>query len=112
MRKKFKKRKKKEKKKYIYFFVCFKNMKIWTELPVGKHIYLRYFDENKEEIKRSYTPITTNDTLGHFDLMIKIYEKGKMTQYLDSLKVGATVEIRGPAGFNCHTMYLCVCVCV
>merc|ERR1712039_540552 len=31
-------------------------------------------------------------------LVVKVYEKGVVTQYLDSLKVGDTAEIAGPMG--------------
>lgn len=71
-------------------------------LPVGKNISFRYFEENMDEIRRPYTPITSNREKGYFDMMIKIYENGKMTQYLDKLIVNKDfIEARGPMG-NIH----------
>jgi len=92
-------------------------------LPIGKH--LKVYAPNvvgvkagewngrpdseagKPEIFRPYTPTSSDDDLGHFDLVIKVYHKGvkapfpdggKLSQYLDSLKVGDLVDIAGPFG--------------
>lgn len=68
-------------------------------LPVGKHIKLRFHsDEEKDFVVRPYTPITTEDTKGYFELLIKVYPKGRMGQYLDALDIGAKVEVSGPTG--------------
>ena len=67
-------------------------------LPTGNHISFRYFDNNNDEIRRPYTPITSNDDKGYFDMLIKIYEHGKMTQHLNSLKLGNFIQARGPMG--------------
>eukprot|EP00919_Chromeraceae_sp_WS-2016_P050484 GHVR01119693.1.p1 GENE.GHVR01119693.1~~GHVR01119693.1.p1 ORF type:complete len:197 (+),score=25.88 GHVR01119693.1:57-647(+) len=91
-------------------------------LPIGKHVKL--FAPNRSgivsgkwnniddretglnEIVRSYTPVSTTDP-GCMDLMIKIYHKGqdplypdggKMSQYLDAIRLGAYVDIQGPSG--------------
>jgi cytochrome-b5 reductase len=73
------------------------------ELPVGKHISivakLKNSEGELEEVKRSYTPTSSNDDKGFFDLVIKIYPKGKMTQFLDHLKVNEDeIEVLGPKG--------------
>jgi len=92
-------------------------------LPVGKHIKLHCPNRvgvvpgewngredpeyEKKEIQRSYTPTSSDDDLGHFDLVVKIYkggvierfpDGGKASQYLDSLKVGDSIELSGPFG--------------
>ena len=65
-------------------------------LPVGQHIYLSAKVDGKL-IVRSYTPISSDDDLGFVELLIKVYfanthpkfpDGGKMTQYLESLKIG------------------------
>jgi cytochrome-b5 reductase len=66
-------------------------------LPVGQHIYLTAHI-NDELVKRPYTPTTSDDNQGYFDLVIKIYPLGKMTQYLDKLSIGQTVDVSGPSG--------------
>jgi cytochrome-b5 reductase len=66
-------------------------------LPVGQHIYLTA-RINDELVKRPYTPTTSDDNQGYFDLVIKIYPNGKMTQYLDQFSIGQTIEVSGPSG--------------
>lgn len=75
-------------------------------LPVGKHVYLSARIDGSQVI-RPYTPVTSDEDQGYVDLVIKVYlkgvhpkfpEGGKMSQYLDSLKIGDVVEFRGPSG--------------
>ncbi|XP_028810638.1 NADH-cytochrome b5 reductase 3 [Denticeps clupeoides] len=75
-------------------------------LPVGQHIYLSAkIDGNL--VVRPYTPVSSDDDLGFVDLVVKIYyrgvnpkfpEGGKMSQYLESLRIGDHVDFRGPSG--------------
>lgn len=65
--------------------------------------YLSHFFQNRakiqdQEILRPYTPISSDDDIGYFDLVLKIYPKGKMTQHILSLKVGDTIDVKGPKG--------------
>ncbi|XP_004610093.2 NADH-cytochrome b5 reductase 1 [Sorex araneus] len=80
-------------------------------LPVGKHVYLSAKIDGNLVI-RPYTPVTSDDDKGYVDLVIKIYlkdvnpkfpEGGKMSQYLDSLKIGDVVGFRGPSGLLTYT---------
>ncbi|CAN1752265.1 Nitrate reductase [NADH] [Linum perenne] len=80
-------------------------------LPVGKHIFLCATVDGKL-CMRAYTPTTMVDAVGHFDLVVKVYfggvhpkfpNGGVMSQHLDSLEVGSTVEVKGPLG---HIEYL------
>ncbi|CCA68189.1 related to cytochrome-b5 reductase [Serendipita indica DSM 11827] len=66
-------------------------------LPIGQHISVQA-DINGKSIMRSYTPTSSDDDLGHFDLMIKAYEKGNISRYMSLLSVGDHVRIRGPKG--------------
>ncbi|KAK4479177.1 hypothetical protein RD792_014688 [Penstemon davidsonii] len=47
-------------------------------------------------IIRPYTPISDPDAKGYFDLLIKVYPDGKMSQHFASLKPGDVVEVKGP----------------
>lgn len=67
-------------------------------LPIGQHISIGA-TINGKEIVRSYTPISTNEELGYFDLLIKTYENGNISKYVDGRKVGETIDVRGPKGF-------------
>ena len=81
-------------------------------LPICQHLLFKAKIPTKlhpegEEIVRKYTPTSSINEKGYFDVPIKIYYKnshpeypegGVFTQYLDSLKIGDTIEISGPAG--------------
>lgn len=75
-------------------------------LPIGQHIYLSA-RINGSLVVRPYTPTTSDEDMGHMDLVVKIYpanvhpkfpEGGKMTQYLESLAIGDSIDVRGPSG--------------
>ncbi len=67
-------------------------------LPVGKHMLLRCLDAEGKPVARPYTPVSSDDDLGHFDLLVKLYPMGKMSQHLQALQVGQSIEVRGPQG--------------
>ncbi|KIJ68252.1 hypothetical protein HYDPIDRAFT_81525 [Hydnomerulius pinastri MD-312] len=71
-------------------------------LPIGQHISISA-EINGKDIMRSYTPTSSDDDLGHFDLLIKSYEKGNISRYVSLLKIGDKVKIRGPKGFFKYT---------
>ncbi|XP_058807002.1 NADH-cytochrome b5 reductase 3 isoform X2 [Phymastichus coffea] len=75
-------------------------------LPIGQHVHLTA-NIDGDVVIRAYTPVTSDDDHGHVDLVIKVYfrnvhpkfpEGGKMSQHLESLKIGETVDFRGPSG--------------
>lgn len=66
-------------------------------LGIGRHISVRA-DIAGNNVIRAYTPTSHPNQTGHFDLLIKTYETGKLSPYLHSLAVGDKVDIRGPVG--------------
>jgi len=75
-------------------------------LPVGQHIFLSA-KVNGDLVVRPYTPVTSDDDKGHCDLVVKVYFKnvlpqfpdgGKLSQYLENMKIGETIDVRGPSG--------------
>jgi len=75
-------------------------------LPVGQHIHLSAQIKG-ELVIRSYTPVSSDDDKGFVDLVVKVYRKnvhpkfpdgGKMTQFLDEMKIGDKIAFRGPSG--------------
>lgn len=64
---------------------------------IGQHILLRAKMGDKV-IERQYTPVSTLNETGHFDLVIKLYPNGAMSKYLASLAAGDQVEMLGPRG--------------
>ncbi|NXL22059.1 NB5R3 reductase, partial [Setophaga kirtlandii] len=75
-------------------------------LPLGQHIYLSARIDGALVV-RPYTPVSSDDDKGFVDLVVKVYfrgvhpkfpDGGKMSQYLDNLKIGDTIDFRGPSG--------------
>lgn len=75
-------------------------------LPIGQHIYLSA-TVNDQLVVKPYTPVSSDDDKGFFELVVKIYFRnvhpkfpdcGKMSQHLESLKIGDTIKVRGPSG--------------
>ncbi|KAI0461483.1 hypothetical protein LJB42_000780 [Komagataella kurtzmanii] len=71
-------------------------------LPIGQHISIAASIGGKE-VLRSYTPTSTDDAKGYFDLLIKVYEQGNITKYVDNLKLGESIRVRGPKGNFTYT---------
>ncbi|KAM3585879.1 hypothetical protein VKS41_002419 [Umbelopsis sp. WA50703] len=76
--------------------------KQYPGLPVGKHVYLRGIKNGKLMV-RPYTPSCCSP--GVLEFIIKVYrpnqqytQGGQFSQYIGSLQVGDTVEIKGPIG--------------
>ncbi|KAJ2904367.1 hypothetical protein MKZ38_008152 [Zalerion maritima] len=74
-------------------------------LPVGQHLMVRLRDQaSKDVVIRAYTPISEGSAKGKLDVLVKIYfdsperKGGKMTQALDSVPVGQSVDFKGPIG--------------
>jgi len=75
-------------------------------LPTGNHLLIRARIENKN-VARAYTPTSLGHEAGFFELVIKVYRAGahpsypsggKMSQYLELLRIGDTVQVKGPLG--------------
>jgi len=66
-------------------------------IPTGHHLACFFNIDGKDEV-RYYSPISNQFDAGFFDIMVKHYEKGKVTRRLASLHEGHTVKFRGPFG--------------
>ncbi len=68
-------------------------------LPIGQHISLAApIGPDNKNVVRSYTPISSDDSPGYFDLLIKSYPTGNISKYVASLMVGQTMDVMGPKG--------------
>ena len=47
-----------------------------------------------EVVVRPYTPISTNAQIGSFDLLVKHYPEGMMSQHMLNMPIGATLEFK------------------
>ncbi|XP_038967061.1 cytochrome b5 reductase-like isoform X6 [Rattus norvegicus] len=63
----------------------------------GQHLILRGVVDDLE-IQRAYTPISPATAQGYFDVLIKCYETGLMSRYVESWRPGDTAFWRGPFG--------------
>eukprot|EP00522_Entomoneis_paludosa_P011116 CAMPEP_0172439854 /NCGR_PEP_ID=MMETSP1065-20121228/705_1 /TAXON_ID=265537 /ORGANISM="Amphiprora paludosa, Strain CCMP125" /LENGTH=902 /DNA_ID=CAMNT_0013188603 /DNA_START=130 /DNA_END=2838 /DNA_ORIENTATION=- len=73
-------------------------------LPTGKHMFMSAVIDG-ETVLRRYTPISSNYDVGCVKFVIKAYRPcerfpkgGKMSQYVDTLKIGDYLDFRGPVG--------------
>lgn len=81
-------------------------------LPIGKHVIFAATMPTKEhpegeEVMRKYTPISPLTDKGFVDFLIKVYkpnvhpkfpEGGMMSQFVDRIKIGETLQMEGPKG--------------
>eukprot|EP00871_Galdieria_phlegrea_P004210 jgi/Galph1/4790/GphlegSOOS_G3473.1 len=74
------------------FRIALSNSTDTLGLPLGRHISVKALI-NGQEVVRSYTPISTKDTQGHFNLLIKIYPAP-----FGSMSSGDKILVRGPKG--------------
>jgi cytochrome-b5 reductase len=63
-----------------------------TRAPIGEEKE----DGTKKFVIRPYTPTSLTDARGYFDLVIKVYPEGKLSKHIGDLKVGDSLECKGP----------------
>lgn len=77
-------------------------------LPIGQHISLAATPKNAEkEVVRSYTPISSDEEKGYFDVMIKAYPQGNISAHMATLKIGDTMKVKGPKGAMVYAPNMC-----
>lgn len=70
-------------------------------LPIGQHMSVAAtltVEGAPKEIVRSYTPISSDENPGYFDLLIKSYPTGNISKHMGTLSIGDTMKVRGPKG--------------
>ena len=73
-------------------------------LPIGQHISLAAtIPGQAKEVVRSYTPISSDEEAGYFDLIIKSYPQGNISKHMAGLQIGQTMKVRGPKGAMVYT---------
>lgn len=53
-------------------------------------------DGSRANVLRPYTPLSRPGEVGYLDLAVKAYPEGKMSKHIASLKVGDTLDFKGP----------------
>ncbi len=59
-------------------------------------IMINGIGKDGKTIARPYTPTSLNDDKGKFELVIKAYPDGNVSSYIDKLKVGDEISVKGP----------------
>lgn len=68
-------------------------------LPIGQHISVGANIEGQpKEVVRSYTPISSDENKGYFDLLIKSYPQGNISRHMASMRIGQALRVKGPKG--------------
>jgi cytochrome-b5 reductase len=77
-------------------------------LPIGQHISLAANIAGQDkEVVRSYTPISSDNDKGYFEVLIKSYVQGNISKYMSELEVGQTMKVKGPKGAMVYTPNMC-----
>ena len=77
-------------------------------LPIGQHISLAATPKGVDkEVVRSYTPISSDEDHGFFDLMIKSYPQGNISAHMGALQIGQTMKVKGPKGAMVYKPNMC-----
>lgn len=71
-------------------------------LPIGQHVSIRAHI-NGQNVLRSYTPISSDDDKGYFDMLIKSYPQGNISKLVGDMKIGQKLEFQGPKGAMVYT---------
>ncbi|XP_029474355.1 NADH-cytochrome b5 reductase-like [Rhinatrema bivittatum] len=66
-------------------------------LNLGQHVVLRGM-VNGLEVQRAYTPVNPVNAENYFEVLIKCYKDGLMSQYIKSWREGDVLFWRGPFG--------------
>jgi cytochrome-b5 reductase len=61
-------------------------------------------DDQGNPVVRPYTPISTNNLIGKFELMVKIYPDGKLSQHMCNMPIGDTIDFKH-INFNVKIQY-------
>ncbi|SCU86621.1 LAMI_0D02916g1_1 [Lachancea mirantina] len=67
-----------------------------TGLETASALMAKFVTPKGSNVVRPYTPVSDVHTKGYFELVIKHYDGGKMTEHLHSLKPEDTVSFKGP----------------
>lgn len=55
-------------------------------------------DSEGNEVIRPYTPITLDSDIGYFELVVKMYPKGRMSHHFREMHEGEYLPVKGPKG--------------
>jgi cytochrome-b5 reductase len=65
-------------------------------MELSSCVVFKYTGKDGEEVVRPYTPISRLHQLGYFEVLVKNYKNSKMGSHLHALKIGQSIEVKGP----------------
>lgn len=78
------------------FYFALESSEDTFSMPVASCIVTKFTDTDGKDVVRPYTPISTNNTKGHFELVVKKYPKGKMGNHMFAMQPGEELLVKGP----------------
>lgn len=67
-----------------------------ANIPIGSCVVVKFTDVDGKDVIRPYTPTSTDDVKGSFELLIKKYPKGKMGSHVFVMREGESLLVKGP----------------
>ncbi|XP_073267757.1 NADH--cytochrome b5 reductase 1-like isoform X2 [Populus alba] len=77
----------------------FKEFKLIKKTQISPDI-ARGKDREGQEVIRSYAPITLDSQVGYFELVIKMYPEGKMSNHFREMREGDYLAVKGPQTYK------------
>lgn len=65
-------------------------------MPTASCIVVRATNAEGKAVVRPYTPVSSDATVGTFDLVIKTYPKGNVSKAVHAMKLGESLDVKGP----------------
>lgn len=93
---------------FVYTFLI--ENSLCLPLKIGQHIILKQRKNDGTTISRQYTPISALNEMGKFEVLIKLYSKGKMSELVNNWEVGDEIPWRGPFGTFSYTKNSFKCI--
>lgn len=72
-------------------------------MKAGQHLVLRIRNDDGTMVTRQYTPISRLNQRDYFEVIIKLYPDGIMSQHIDQWSIGTCAEWKGPFGSFSYT---------
>ena len=65
-------------------------------MTLASCLVMRYVDRDGKDVSRPYTPISRLHQKGYFEILVKNYKNSKMGSHLHKMKVGDSIDVKGP----------------
>jgi len=91
-------------------FMVYANCSVFKEVTdeaTGRQVRCPSNEKEMKMVARAYTPISNDNKKGCVEMVVKVYsapgKEGKLSSHFGQMKVGDTVELKGPIGHIHYT---------